>query len=63
MEPKMTQSDDRAYYEARARQERVIAARCEDNAVALAHLRMADEYDRRIARIGSTLRDVTPSSR
>lgn len=59
----MTRPDDRAYYEARARQERMIGAQCEDNAVALAHLRMADEYDRRVARIGLALRDVSPPSR
>lgn len=41
--------DDRAYYEVRARQERAIGSNCEDNAVALAHLGMADEYERRIA--------------
>ena len=35
------------YLEARARQERSIAITSEDNCVALAHLRMADEYERR----------------
>ena len=35
------------YLEKRARQERDIAIVSEDNCVALAHLRMADEYERR----------------
>jgi hypothetical protein len=30
-----------------ARRERKIAATCEDNSAALAHFRMADEYERR----------------
>lgn len=43
----MTESNDHSYFLARARQEREIANICEDNAVALAHLRMAEEYERR----------------
>ncbi|MDG2534356.1 hypothetical protein P6144_11900 [Sphingomonas sp. HITSZ_GF] len=39
--------DDREYFTLRATQERVIARACKDNAVALTHFRMADEYDRR----------------
>lgn len=35
------------YLQARARQERSIAITSEDNCVALTHLRMADEYERR----------------
>lgn len=43
-----TMSDpDLDYLEKRARQERDIAIVSEDNCVALAHLRMADEYERR----------------
>ena len=43
-----TQStDDRDYYIRRASEERRRAGVCEDNAVALAHLKMADEYERR----------------
>jgi hypothetical protein len=38
---------DRDYFHRRAAQERGIANSSEDNAVALAHLRMADEYERR----------------
>jgi len=45
----MPDRDDRTYFESRARRERAIAATCEDNAVALAHLRMADAYERRLA--------------
>ncbi len=39
--------DDRAYFIRRAREERKFAAACEDNAAALAHLKMADEYGKR----------------
>jgi hypothetical protein len=45
----MNKSEDFAYYQARALQERSLGSQCEDNAVALVHLRMADEYERRIA--------------
>ncbi|MHA6724234.1 hypothetical protein [Sphingomonas sp. RS2018] len=38
--------EDVAYYAKRARQEREKASACHDNAIALAHLRMADGYDR-----------------
>jgi hypothetical protein len=43
----MPDRDDRSYFLSRARLERVIGSACEDNAVALAHLKMADEYERR----------------
>jgi hypothetical protein len=46
----MPHRDDRTYYRSRARQERSIAATCEDNSAALAHLAMANEYERRAAR-------------
>jgi len=39
--------ENRIYYAQRAREERQRAATCEDNSAALAHLRMAEEYDRR----------------
>jgi hypothetical protein len=39
--------EDRTYFAKRAEQERDRAAVCEDNAAALVHLRLADEYDRR----------------
>jgi hypothetical protein len=45
----MSDRDDHSYFRERARQEREIALTCEDNSAALAHLRMADEYERRIS--------------
>lgn len=39
--------DDRAYYAQRARQERERANACQDKAVALPHLKLAEEYERR----------------
>lgn len=39
--------NDSAYFRKRASEERERAATCEDNLVALTHLRMADEYERR----------------
>lgn len=36
------------YLQARARQEHTIANTSKDNCVALAHLRMAEEYERRV---------------
>ena len=44
-------TDDASYYRERARQERERAATCEDNAVALAHLKMAEAYDKRVEMI------------
>jgi hypothetical protein len=55
-ETEMTSREEiknRAYFTRRAREERQIAAICEDNAVALAHLKMADEYTKRITAIAS----------
>ena len=46
------------YLQARARQERRIAISSEDNCVALTHLRMADEYERR----AQLLMDASPGS-
>jgi hypothetical protein len=45
----MSERDDRTYYLHRARTERAIANCAEDNSVALAHLKLADEYERRAA--------------
>lgn len=45
----MFDNDDRAYWLRRAREERDLGNHCEDNAVALIHLRFADEYERRAA--------------
>lgn len=49
----MSDHDDRAYFTARAQRERAIGSTCEDNALALVHLQMADEYERRAARVAS----------
>jgi hypothetical protein len=52
MEKNMTLKDEienRAYFTRRAREERERAAICEDNSAALAHLQMAEEYDKRCA--------------
>jgi hypothetical protein len=46
------ESENRIYYAQRAREERQRAVICEDNSAALAHLRMAEEYDRRAQNIG-----------
>jgi len=45
--PVRDESANRIYYEQRAREEWQRAVVCEDNSAALAHLRMAEEYDRR----------------
>jgi hypothetical protein len=42
--------EDRDYFALRAAQERAMANSCEDNSAALAHFRMAEEYDRRAAK-------------
>jgi hypothetical protein len=52
MEAAKMPMEDREYYLRRAREERVAAARCEDNGAAKAHLGMAEEYDRRARMIG-----------
>ena len=44
----MPSPDDRSYFQRRARAELAIACTCEDNAAALAHFGMADEYERRV---------------
>ena len=48
----MLTSDEKDYLAERAQRERSIARTCEDNAAALAHLRMAEEYERRLAELG-----------
>lgn len=45
----MSERDDRSYFLRRARQERDVANCSEDNAAALAHYRLAEEYERRAA--------------
>ncbi|MCP3732492.1 hypothetical protein M9978_18880 [Sphingomonas sp. MG17] len=54
--------DDAAYFRRRAREERERAATCEDNPAALAHLRMADEYERRARHISMQLMSVPSQS-
>jgi len=44
----MPSSEDRSYFQRRARAELAIASTCEHNAAALAHFRLADEYERRV---------------
>jgi hypothetical protein len=41
------QTNDFFYYQRRAQQERSQAANCKDDAAALAHLKMAEEYEQR----------------
>lgn len=41
-------ADNRSYFRQRARQELEMAATCENNAAALAHLTLAEEYRRRV---------------
>jgi hypothetical protein len=48
MESIMRCDDQKVYFTRRARQERERAGICKDNSVALIHLKMADEYDRRV---------------
>ena len=52
--------EDRDYFARRAREERELAATCEDNAVAMAHLQMADEYSKRANDLAAE-RDTTAS--
>lgn len=51
-------TDQLDYLRRRAREERDRAAICEDNSVALAHLRMADEYERRTREMQPGLRII-----
>lgn len=44
-------TDDRDYFARRAHEERQMAATCEDNAAAMAHLKMADEYSKRAGEV------------
>ena len=44
----MTKLDDRAYYEARAKAERELAAAAPDSAIAGLHVQFAEEYERRL---------------
>jgi hypothetical protein len=55
--------EDRDYFARRAAEERAIASTCEDNAAALAHFRLADEYERRAAEIDRTGQDISAEQR
>jgi len=44
----MSNRDDEGYFRMRAEHEREMVARSEDSAVALVHLQMASEYERRV---------------
>lgn len=55
-------TDDASYYQKRAQQERKRAAICEDNTVALAHLRMADEYELRVREMKPGLKVASNSN-
>jgi hypothetical protein len=55
-EDEMPGNEDLSYLEARMNQERALASTCEDNTAALVHLRMAEEYERRLAQARSALR-------
>ncbi|MET3725770.1 hypothetical protein [Sphingomonas trueperi] len=58
----MPSSEDRSYFQRRARAELAIASTCEDNAAALAHFRLADEYARRVRSMAAPAPTV-PSAR
>jgi hypothetical protein len=45
----MSDREDLAYYMRRAQRERDVGNCCEDNTAALAHFRLAEEYERRAA--------------
>ena len=45
----MTERDDYSYFLQRAQRERELAEACTENVVALAHRRLAAEYERRTA--------------
>jgi len=57
----MRNRDDRSYFESRARRERALAATCENNRAALAHLLMADAYEQAIAELADRPADRTRS--
>ncbi len=57
----MPSPDDRSYFQRRARAELAIASTCEDNAAALAHFGLAEEYERRARAMDvPRLRQVSP---
>lgn len=48
--------EERSYCTRRAREERQKAAICEDNSAALVHLKLAEEYERRVRDTGPVQR-------
>lgn len=52
----MTTEDHQSYYRRRAIQERQRAATCEDNAVAIIHLDLAEAYEQRVVGNGGLAR-------
>jgi hypothetical protein len=58
----MPNPDDRSYFQRRARAELAIASTCEDNAAALAHFRLADEYERRVRAMAMRMPGATAPS-
>jgi len=57
--PAQDKVEDCTYFTERAEEERQRAAVCEDNAAALAHLRLADEYNRRAQEVAAMPRSAT----
>ena len=53
--------DDRAYFLKRAREERDRAAGSQDNVAALVHLKLADEYAKRVEGLAADT-EVIPSA-
>jgi len=49
----MPADDDLVYYLARAAQEHIRAAQCDDSGVASAHRELAELYEQRAAELGS----------
>lgn len=47
--------EDRAYFARRAREERKYGSTCEDNTAAVAHLKLADEYEKRANELSSSM--------
>ena len=58
----MNREDDLGYYKRRAEQERSFADAATDPSVALVHLRLAEEYERRASQ-GSTAYHLQPANR
>jgi hypothetical protein len=53
----MNRNDNHSYYTERARQERERANVCEDNSLALTHLRFAEAYEQRVQALAAAAKD------